>query len=319
MDQIPIARCRTVALWRALLAGGAVLLATACQPALAPSPASGPLADITILSSRAFGGRQAGTAGDDSAALFIARRYQALHLRPAFHRVCAAKSNCPASYYQFFGTPDGVRQNVGAVIDGRDSSLRTQYVVIGAHFDHLGYSTRHSRDPANGYVLRPGADDNASGTAAVLELADRLSRRPTRRSILLLNFDAEEDGLLGSRAFIASAVFPPTNITFMLNLDMIGRLRGNRVFIEGVSGRSIWHSRIDSLARAAGLRADFVWDQRRSDHASFEDAGDPVAFLTTGEHPDYHTARDVASRINGPGLLTVIDAAEQIARSAADQ
>lgn len=304
---------------RACLVAGGVLLAAACQPALTPTPESGPLADVTVLSSAAFGGREAGTAGDDSAALFIARRYQALHLRPAFHRVCATKSNCPESYYQFFRTADGDMQNVGAVIDGRDAGLREQFVVIGAHFDHLGYSTRHSRDPEDGFALRPGADDNASGTAAVLELADRLSRRPPRRSILLLNFDAEEDGLLGSRAFIASAVFPATDITFMLNLDMIGRLRGNRVFIEGVSGKSIWHARIDSLVRTAGLQADFVWDQRRSDHASFEDAGDAVAFLTTGEHPDYHTVRDISSRINGPGLVEVIDVAEQIVRSAADQ
>lgn len=124
---------------------------------------------------------------------------------------------------------------------------------------------------------------------------------------------------MGSRAFIVSAVFPAADITFMLNLDMIGRLRDNRLFIEGVSTRSIMHSRIDSLVRASGLRADFVRDDGRSDHASFEAAGDAVAFLTTGEHPDYHTADDVPDRINGPGLLAVIDAAEQIARFAADQ
>ena len=233
--------------------------------------------------------------------------------------MCGAQGGCPESYYQFFRTVDGVRQNVGAIIEGRDPGLREEYVVVGAHFDHLGYSSRHSRDPESGFTLRPGADDNASGTAAVLELADRLSRRPPRRSILVLNFDAEEDGLLGSRAFIASAVFPAADITFMLNLDMIGRLRGNRVFIEGVSRKSIWHSRIDSLVRADGLRADFAWDQRRSDHVSFEDAGDTVAFITTGEHADYHTRLDIPSRINGPGLLAVINVAEQIARSAADQ
>ena len=306
-------------MFRAFLVLGGVVLATACQPASAPTPMSGPLADVTILASSAFGGREAGSPGDDSAAAYIARRYQALHLRPAFHRACATVSNCPETYYQFFATRDGVRHNVGAVIDGRDPELRKQYVVIGAHFDHLGYSSRHARDPEIGHALRPGADDNASGTAAVLELADRLSRRPPRRSILVLNFDAEEDGLLGSRAFVVAALFPAADITFMLNLDMIGRLSGNRLLIEGVPGRSIMHSRIDSLVRAAGLRANFVRDDGRSDHASFEAAGVAVAFLTTGEHHDYHTAGDVSSLINGPGLLTVIDAAEQIARSAADQ
>jgi Zn-dependent M28 family amino/carboxypeptidase len=295
------------------------LLIAACQTSTAPAPESGPLADIAVFSSRAFAGREVGSPGDDSAAVYLAHRYSELRLHPAFHRPCASANACPESYYQFFNTVNGVAHNVGAIVDGRDSLLRSQYVVVGAHFDHLGHSAAHALDRENESALRPGADDNASGTAAVLALAARLSRQPARRPVLVVNFDAEEEGLLGSRAFLDAAIYPPAEIRFMLNLDMIGRLRDNRLLIEGVPSHSVVRSCIDSLARAAGLRPDFVGDSRRSDHASFEDAGIAVAFLTTGEHIDYHTARDVVERINGPGLLAIIDVAEQILRSVADK
>ena len=297
-----------------------LLLAAACQsPAPAPTPASGPLADIAVLASPAFGGRERGTPGNDSAAMFIASRYARLQLRPAFGRACVAQEHCVASFYQFFGTLEGTAHNVGAVVEGRDSVLRDEYVVIGAHFDHLGYSSRYALDGYQGIALHPGADDNASGTAAVLELAERLSRRPTRRSVLVLDFDAEEEGMWGSQAFVASRAYRIGDLKFMLNLDMIGRLRDRRLEVQGVSDRAVLRARIDSIVRAAGLRAVFLRDARRSDQASFADAGIPVAMLTTGEHGAYHTVRDIASRINGPGLLTIIDVAEAILRSAADE
>jgi hypothetical protein len=301
-----------------------LLVAAACHaptvevPTLAPR--SGPLADITVLASPEFGGRERGTAGNDSAAVFLGRRYESLHLRPAFGPACAEQERCPASYYQFFDIAAvGSAHNVGAVVEGRDSTLRSEYVVIGAHFDHLGKSPRYSRDEYAGNTLRPGADDNASGTAAVLELAARLGNRPTRRSVLLLDFDAEEEGMLGSQAFLVSKAYRVRDLKFMLNLDMIGRLHDNRLEVQGLPDHSVMHARIDSVARAAGLQVLFERDAHRSDQTSFADAGVPIAMFTTGEHADYHTARDVASRINGPGLLTIIDVAESIVRWAADE
>jgi Zn-dependent M28 family amino/carboxypeptidase len=280
---------------------------------------TGPLADIAILASPSFAGREHGTPGNDSAAAFLARRYEAMHLRPAFRQGCDAQGRCSASYFQWFNTLDGVSHNVGAIVVGRDSVLRNEYVVIGAHFDHLGYSPLHSLDGYRGAVLRPGADDNASGTAAVIELADRLGRQPPRRSILVLNFDAEEEGMWGSHAFIASSAFLIADLKFMLNLDMIGRLRDHHFDVQGAPEGSPMRARIDSVARAAGLQAHFVRDQRRSDHASFIEAKVPIAMFTTGEHADYHTSFDVVDRINGPGLLTIIDVAESIVRFAADE
>jgi len=287
------------------------LVAVACQTLATPVPTYGPLADITLLASPAFGGRERGSPGNDSAAVFLARRYEHLQLRPAFAR--------GSSYYQFFGTVEGRAHNVGAIVEGKDSTLRSEYVVVGAHFDHLGYSSRYALDGYVGIALHPGADDNASGTAATLALAERLGHRPPRRSVLILNFDAEEEGLLGSKAFVASKLYRLDEMRFALNLDMIGRLRDRRLEVQGVADRSIMHARIDSVARAAGLRAIFLRDSRRSDQASFADAGVPVAMFTTGEHGAYHTIRDVAERINGPGLMTIIDVSEAIVRSAADE
>src|SRR3982751_5211938 len=164
------------------------LLAAACHsPApAAPTPESGPLADIALLASPAFGGRERGTPGNDSAAVFLARRYERLQLRPAFGRGCLEQDRCAISYYQYFNTFEGAGHNVGASVEGRDSALRNEYVVLGAHFDHLGYSSRYALDGSVGIALHPGADDNASGSAAVLAIAERLNRLPARRSVLVL-------------------------------------------------------------------------------------------------------------------------------------
>src|SRR5262245_4751895 len=177
------------------------LTAAACVPGvrpIEPTPAAVvPLAaDIDTLVSPAFGGRQAGMPGADSAADFLARRFERLGLRPAFH----------ASYLQVFRHENDVFHNVGAIVEGLDSTRRAEYVVIGAHFDHLGDSPTFALDRSAGYVMRPGADDNASGTAAVLELARRFANHPAKRSIVFVNFDAEEIGLVGSRAWL---VTPP--------------------------------------------------------------------------------------------------------------
>src|SRR5262249_44171764 len=156
---------------------------------------------------------------------------------------------------------------------GLDSARRKEYVVIGAHFDHLGRSPSFAMDRYAGFVLRPGADDNASGTAAVLELARRFAERATKRSILLLNFDAEELGLMGSRALLIAPPVPKPAMIFMLNLDMVGRLRDDRLFIETQridrAGRAVF----DSAAKAVGLHTQFIPDDRRSDHASFAEEG----------------------------------------------
>jgi Zn-dependent M28 family amino/carboxypeptidase len=301
----------------------ALAMLAACQPAATstlPTPPSALslAADIDTLASRAFNGREAGTAGADSAADFLARRYAGLGLRAAFHAECDSP-RCRPSYFQVFRTPTGVFHNVGAIVEGLDSTRRDEYVVIGAHFDHLGHSPTFAMDRYAGFVLRPGADDNASGTSAVLELARRFAERATKRSILLVNFDAEELGLMGSRALLIAPPVPKAAMIFMLNLDMVGRLRNDRLFIETLRIGSGDRALFDSAARVVGIHAQFIPDDRRSDQANFAEEGIANAELSTGFHGDYHTASDIAARINATGLSRIVDLAEHVVRSIADR
>jgi Zn-dependent M28 family amino/carboxypeptidase len=316
-----------IGITRKSLTGAVALVsavAVACQPSassISPTPSAAlPLAaDIDTLASRAFGGRQAGTAGDDSTADFLARRYARLGLRAAFHVACGSPPNCRPSYFQRFETPDGVSHNVGVIVDGSDPEHRDEYVVIGAHFDHLGRSPTYSMDRDAGFVLRPGADDNASGTAAVLELAKRFGEHAAKRPLLFVNFDAEELGLVGSRFLLATPPVPKAEMIFMLNLDMVGRLRGDHLYIETERISRVDRAVFDRAAKVVGLRLHFVSDDGRSDHASFAREGIAAAELYTGMHTDYHTAADIAGRINAAGLARVVDFAEHVVRSIADR
>ena len=274
-------------------------------------------ADIAYLASRALAGRGAGTPGNDSAAVFLARRYHALGLPAAFPVECQPGVPCERSYFQHFNGGVG-GHNVGAFIRGSDSVLYREFVVVGAHYDHLGTSTRFALDPDLVASVRPGADDNASGTAAVLELARRLAASPAPRSVLLIHFDAEEWGLVGSSAFVRYPPVPASAIVFMLNLDMVGRLRGRDLLIDGSAADSPTRALGDSVARALGVRASRSgMSAGRSDHAVFEDIDVPALSLTSGLHADYHRVTDLPSRIDIAGLTRIVDVAEGIVRAAA--
>ena len=303
----------------------ALTLVAACRPPVSTPPPTSAVesaigADVGFLASPALGGREAGTAGADSTAEFLALRYQRLGLRPAFRLRCDAAPSCPESYFQPFGIERGVAlaHNVGTVVDGSDPLVRNQFVVLGAHYDALGRSPTFALDRDRGFVIRPGADDNASGTAALLELARRLRDRPARRSILIVNFDAEELGSIGSRVFLNNPPVPEQAMTFMLNLDMIGRLGENRLFVEGVRERAT-RALIDSAVAAVGIRADYVANDGRSDHATFLADGIDAVELSTGYHIDYHKASDVAARVDLVGMERVLDVAEFIIRRTADR
>jgi hypothetical protein len=296
-----------------------IALIAACRPPVGPPARSSSIeADVAFLASQALGGRAAGSPGADSAAEFLAQRYAGLGLPPAFRLACPAAPACPESYFQSFNITSGIAANVATVIAGSDPVVRTQFVVLGAHFDGLGRSPTFALDRDRGFVIRPGADDNASGSAGVLELARRFRDRPGRRSLLIVNFDAEELGLLGSRVFLNAAPVPKQAMTFMLNLEMIGRLRNNRLFIDGVREPTT-RALIDRAAGTVGIRADYVADIGRSDHTNFLADGINAVSISTGNHADYHKASDIAGRINGVGMDRVIDVAESILRLAANR
>ena len=212
-------------------------------------------------------------------------------------------------------------QNVVAAIPGTDPALRGQVVVLGAHYDHLGRDRRFATDPKAGDAIRNGADDNASGTAAVMELARLFAQRPARRTVVVVAFSGEELGLLGSQHFVEHAPVPMDSVAAMLNFDMVGRLTNEKLLVYGTATATELPALLDS-ANAAGPRlvVKGIGDGfGPSDHSSFYAKNVPVLHFFTDQHPDYHAATDDAARINAPGTARVVDLAYAVARSIADR
>jgi Zn-dependent M28 family amino/carboxypeptidase len=309
---------------RRLLAGGALALACGvlgCHSSLpAPPLPPGIAADVAYLGSPALRGRGFGTAESDSAAVYIARHYERLRLIPVFKGACPTAPACAASYFQFFSVDGARAKNVAVVVPGTDPALSDRYVVVGAHFDHLGLSTYGARDPQMGGAIRPGADDNASGTAAVMELGRRFAAHPPRQPVLLVHFDAEEQGMVGSRVFVSHPPVSRESLVLMVNLDMVGRLRSGGLTIDAAAAPAGVRRMIDSAALTLGLVPKHSsLTARRSDYASFTDVGIPTVALFTGFHSDYHTTHDIVARLDVPGIERIADLAEAIVRAAAEE
>jgi hypothetical protein len=199
-------------------------------------------------------------------------------------------------------------QNVIGFIEGSHPKLKHQYIVLGAHFDHLGLGGKgtSSRMPDT-IAVHNGADDNASGVASMLEIAQKLAVSQLERSILLVAFGAEEMGLLGSRYFVDNPVVPIDSIVAMINIDMVGRLNPERsIQVGGVKTSMESESIIDKVNTAFNFNiAKSPEGYGPSDHASFYGKNIPVFFITTGPHTDYHTPNDKTASINFKGLVDV--------------
>jgi aminopeptidase YwaD len=297
---------------------------TACHSpvsALLPAQTADSMAirrDVEYLASPALAGRLTGTPGNDSAAAYIARRYQALGLRalaPNYQQHFVARPPAHGG-----PSPSWPTENVFAVLPGRDPALSNQYVVVGAHFDHLGTSTEGALDPDARSAVRRGADDNASGTAAVLELARLFAASPARRSIIFANFTGEEQGLLGSGYFVDHLPVAVDSVDAMLNFDMVGRLKNDRLIVYGVATAKEMLSLLDSANRVAPLKVAAQGDGfGPSDHSSFYGKNIPVLHFFTDLHDDYHRASDTPDKINAEGEARVVGFAERVLRSIADR
>lgn len=196
--------------------------------------------------------------------------------------------------------------NVVAVIPGRDPKLRKEFIVLGAHMDHLGLGERHSMGGAEGRgQVHPGADDNASGTALVVELARELKKARPRRSILLMHFGGEEEGLLGSNHWVQHPTHPLESVKFMLNFDMVGRLdpAAPKLMMGGLGAPKAALEAARKLApEGFAISVDVGAAVGGSDHMSFSQAKIPTFFFFTGIHGEYHRPTDTADRINFAGL-----------------
>lgn len=211
--------------------------------------------------------------------------------------------------------------NVGGILRGR-GPLADEYLVIGAHYDHIGLGRWGSRSPERAGDVHPGADDNASGTGAMLmvaaELAEQYERLPASanaRSVLFLAFTAEESGLNGSRFYVDNPIVDLDAHAAMLNLDMIGRLREGRLAIGSQESSDAWGEVLAPHIEASGLNVvnDTGVGRGRSDHANFDRRQIPNLFFFTGLHDDYHTAADTLDLINYEGGLRVANIAADIA------
>jgi aminopeptidase YwaD len=212
--------------------------------------------------------------------------------------------------------------NVIATLEGSDPVLKNQYVVIGAHHDHLGMGGpgSSSRSPDT-IAVHNGADDNASGVAGVLEVSEWLKSRSPARSILFATFDAEEMGIIGSRYLVENAPVKLEDIQAMINLDMIGRLNEERQLqIGGVGTSPEFKNLLDSINRNYGFDLKYANEgYGPSDHAAFYAQDVPVLFISTGAHTDYHTPEDDLSAINLEGEKEVISFTGELAEALANQ
>jgi hypothetical protein len=214
-------------------------------------------------------------------------------------------------------------RNVGGVLRGR-GKLADEWIIIGGHYDHVGMGF-FGADPQNRGKLHPGADDNASGTAAMLCTARAMhdwygsKEAPADlRSVIFLAFTAEEMGLDGSREFVKNPTMAADTIAAMINLDMVGRLRGDELAMSGTGTAERFGEIIRPAIERSGLtvKAD-PGGRGPSDHASFYAAGIPVLFLFTGNHDDYHKPSDKGFTVNPLGASKIVRLTEELARTLA--
>lgn len=255
-------------------------------------------------------GRATGSEEAAKVATYIAEHMKKHGLRPAGEA---------QGYEAKFAVPGRVCRNVCGVVPGTDGRLKSEYLVFGAHFDHVGIGAFGSRDPKRRGEVHNGADDNASGTSGLLELVQAVAAKPFKRSVLFLAFSGEEMGLLGSKAWCQKPTVPLERLVAMINLDMIGRSKDKYVFVGGLNTGT----GLDKIARDVGqpFGMKFEWNgggRGPSDHDSFYAEKIPVLFFFTNEHDQYHTPDDDVDLINTADEAAIVRMAYRIGRRLAE-
>ena len=282
---------------------------------------------VEYLASQELGGRYPATIGDTLTSEFIVGKLRSLKLKPV------VKAKKEKGFYHDFTYGKEVERtthNIMAVLPGKDKLLRNEYVVVGSHYDHLGLGGKNSgsRRPDT-LGVHPGADDNASGDAVVLELAKYFKKVRAKRSIIFAFFGAEEQGLLGSKAFLEwmkqhddkriNLPKDKNGIVAMVNLDMVGRMRDQAMSVSGTGTSTTFKAMAERVAAETQLNISCTPDgYGPSDHASFVAADIPVLFLTTGGHMEYHTPDDVPSTLNYDGMQQTLEFSRELIMQIAD-
>jgi hypothetical protein len=298
-------------MWRNTLLGAWLSLFSLADAAQAQHPPEPPrlLDDIRFLSDDRLQGRMTGSPGADSAAAYLARRFSQVGLQPAaggWFQSFTVGREAPAAQQSQSGPLVG--KNVIGILPGHDPVLRNQTVVLGAHYDHLGQGGFGSLDPDSTGMIHNGADDNASGAAALIQVAARLAASPPARTVVFIAFSGEELGLLGSAHYVKHPIYPLAGTLAMVNLDMVGRLRNGKLIVFGARSAKEFPPLLDSLNWYAGFDLKAQGDgYGPSDHSSFYAAKRPVLHLFTDLHEDYHRTTDDWQKVNYDGLKRVAD------------
>jgi peptidase M28-like protein/PDZ domain-containing protein len=272
----------------------------------APPPITA-IDDIRYLSDDRLAGRMTGSPGADSAAAYLARRFEQVGLQPAvggwYQSFTVAKEAPVAQSARVGGL---VGKNVIGLLPGHDPALRNETVIVGAHYDHLGLGGFGSLDPDSAGRVHNGADDNASGAAMLIQIAARLAQSPPARTVLFIAFSGEELGLLGSAHYVRQPLYPLSATIAMINLDMVGRLRNGRLIVYGARTAKEFPALLDSLNWHAGFDLKAQGDgYGPSDQSSFYAAGRPVLHVFTDLHDDYHRTTDDWQKIDPEGFRRV--------------
>jgi len=295
-----------VALWTApvfSIAGQSQSMSPAVRRGLETITAADVKRRIQIIADDSMRGRDTPSPGLESTARYIAREFKQFGVSPA------GDSGSFIQRYPIPGGPPNGRPNarptapnVVGILEGSDPVLKDEYIVVSAHMDHVGIGA-----PVNGDSIYNGADDDASGTAGVIELAEALSQSGARpkRSVIFLTVSGEEHGLWGSGWFSEHPAVPIGKIVADLNIDMIGRNWKDTIVVIGKEHSDLGAT-LDRVNRAhpeLRMRAiDDIWPEEnfyfRSDHYNFARKGVPILFFFNGTHPDYHGPNDEPDRID---------------------
>lgn len=292
----------------AAAAGGRPVVAAASV--LEPMRVEALMATVRRLASEEFGGRAAGTEGNARARAYVRERFVAAQLQPGIGdrfeqtftftpRARGGATAMPVAGTNLIGRCEGRRPDLPAI-------------VLSAHFDHLGTRARQ---------LHPGADDNASGVAVLLAIAEVCRTAPFARTIIVAAFDAEENGLQGARAFVDALPVPRERLALNVNLDMVARADNGELYAAGTRYTPLLKTLLQPVATRAPITLRFGHDDpatgrddwtQQSDHGVFHTAGLPFVYFGVEDHADYHRPTDTPDRVNGEVFAkvaaTILDA-----------
>lgn len=268
--------------------------------------------DIEVLADDKLKGRSTGTEGEILAAAHIAERFKTLGIQPkgtneyiqAFTFSPKTDPHAEVQYGEGSSETSITGRNVIGFIDNEAENT----IVIGAHYDHLGMGDEGSLHRGE-TMVHNGADDNASGVAVMLHLADRLLEGNTNNNYLFIAFSGEEMGLLGSNYFVKNPTIDITKVNYMINMDMVGRLKKNKsLAVYGIGTTPIWKETVEK----ANSKDEFNLKLNESgvgpsDHTSFYLQDIPVLHFFTGQHVDYHKPSDDFEKLNYEGMLQISD------------